>query len=205
MTRECALEPFVLQRLARLEPDLGVRRGRDGERGAAELVVLARARAAQARVALSRLALAPGEHGGRERVGADLDAAADRARPALDRFELAAQPVRRGLGIGVGGGDQAVGLEQRQREVHARPARVADAAFDVQDAQAGERLPRAALGVVAAAVEHEDHRERRVGVLRCERAHAGSDQLLLVVRWNDDARADHGSGAPCSTSALPRS
>ena len=89
---------------------------------------------------------------------ADLDPAADRTRSRRDRVELRAQPVRRGLGVGVGGGDQAVGREPLRGQVHALAAGVADAGLDGLDHVQGH-LARggagALLGGVGAAVEHE--------------------------------------------------
>ena len=52
------------------------------------------------------------------------------ACPGGDGVQLRAQPVRRGLGVGVGGGDQAVGREALGGQVHALTAGVADARFD---------------------------------------------------------------------------
>ena len=193
MTAQRALEALVLERLARLEPaDLGVRRGGHGERGAAELVMLARARPAQRGVAPGGVGATPLEHGGGEVVRAELDPAADRAGARGDRVELRAQPVRRGLGVRVGGGDQAVRVQALRREVHALAARVADAGMGGLDHVQGHVARGGAgarLGRVGAAVEHEQ--DLVVGALHAglggERGDAGADQLLLVARGDDDA------------------
>ena len=200
------LEALVLECLARLQAtDVRVRRGGDGQRRAAELVVLAGAGAFEAGQPCLRLGIAAGERGRREVVRADLDPPADRPRAGGDRVELRSQPIRCGLGVGVGGGDQAVRRQALGGQVHPEPARVADARLPRVDHAKREVARRGAgpsLGRVGAAVEHEQDLVFVAGdaVLRRERGDARADQVLLVAGGDDDTRAQaHGSGAPVST------
>ena len=167
--------------------------------------------AAQRRVAADGVGLAAPQRGGREVVRADLDPPADRPRARGDGVELRAQPVRRGLGVGVGGGDQAVGREALRGEVHALAARVADARVGglehVQRHVARRRRGRAAS--VASVQRSSTSRTSYVGAARrppgaASARDAGADQLLLVARGDDDAGL-HGSGAPVSISSRPAS
>ena len=199
-------KPSSSSAVARLEPaDLRVGRGGDGERRAAELVVLARAGAAQRGVAARGVGLAAAQRRGRQVVRADLDPAADRPRARRDRVELRAQPVRRGLGVGVGGRDQPVGREQLRGEVHALAAGVARRPRRRRRSRAGRRSPRprrgrAASVRVGAAVEHEHDLVLvpRDALLGGERGDARADQLLLVA-GGDDARRR----AALTAAALP--
>jgi hypothetical protein len=146
------------------------------------------------------------QHGGGEVVRAELDPTADRAGAVRDRVELGAQPIRRGLGVGVGGGDQAVGRQALRGQVHALAARVADArvaGFEhVQGHAAGGGAGALGRGVGAAV---EDQQDLVVGAghagLRGERGDAGADQLLLVAGGDDDA----GLHARRSSRSRPRS
>jgi hypothetical protein len=94
-----ALEALVLERLARLEPaDLRVGRGGDGERGTAELVVLARTGADERRVALDGIGLAAQHGGGRQALRGQVHAlAAGVADAGVGGFDHVQRHRARGL------------------------------------------------------------------------------------------------------------
>ena len=209
-----ALEALVLQRRARLQPaDLRVGRGGHRQRGAAELVVLARAGgSACAARRCGGVGLAPRaarRAGGRARRARSRPPIA--RAPGRDGVELRAQPVRRGLGVGVGGGDQAVGRAGARRPGPcpggARGRRPRSAASITCSVMSPAAARARCLGRVGAAVEHEQD----LVVVAADARPGRRARAMHAPISSSSSRAGttthgavHGSGALASISSRPR-
>jgi hypothetical protein len=182
--------------------DAAVGVGGDRDRRAAEVRVRGSGQGVQSR----RQAGGPAP---RDAVVEALDhhLAADRPRSGRGRRQERRQPAGLDLGVGVGGGHEAVrrsrGQQSLARDVHPQPSRGAHAerwALDDVHAQVA-RGPHGALARgVGAAVEDEDD---LVGVARHaalagQRADAGADEGLLVARRHGDHRSQGGHAPPSS-------
>ena len=203
---ERARQRLVLERgpgLEAADAPVGVDGQRD--RGAAEVGVRG---ARECREAPRQ----PGRAAGRRRLAqaVDDDLAADGVRTGVGGGEQRRQPARLGLGVGVGGDDQAVrapgGLQARDGEVHGGAARGAHArggpVGDVQH-QVARRGPRPLAGGVGAAVEdeHDLVAAGRDALLLAQGADAAPDELLLVARGDGDDGAQRGHRSSSSACA----
>ena len=217
--RQALPEGLVLQGHPRLQPARPpVGAGGHPERRAGEVRMLGRGvGAAHGGEPSGGALVAPRERRRVERGrlgGIEFDQPADRLGTGGNQRELLGEPARRGARVGVRAGDEPVGPEPREGELHPVPPRGADAGPGARHHLhgRGDALPgraRDSARLVAAAVEHDDDGEL-VGLhvlLGAQGLETGRDPRGLVARGDDHHGPEraHGGGSPAAISSRPPS